>query len=522
VVDSTNPQNSRVGGVACIAIFGLLALQSASAGSLLDYVRDYDLNNYSLGVAVATSQVPFSGASNSVIAYPYLTSFQHSAFTDDWFLIRGENIGFRYVTKSDWEFGVIGRVQTLGFGGAENDALRGMDERRWTVEAGPIIGWRGSPVHLQFRSYWELLDRHSGTTSELEISLPRQFARGYFVPSVRVSYLSDEYSRYYYGVAGYEATPSRPAYVPGAAVNTWAGFTLAYELTPRWLLSTTVGIEFLDSAVSSSPIVDRDKLWSASIGLAYNADIFEPAKHDNDLEPKFEIRVSALRSSTDTKVTRDAANGEPGEEIDLEGVFGIADQQTLAQFDSIYRVAYYHRFELGYFELLRRSTNTLEQDVNFGDQTFPAGTQIEVGATSRIMRFAYSYSLMRDDQKELGVTAGLSYTRFETAITADTTQLSERLRAKAIVPTFGVFGSLALGDKWRLSADINAFAMEFDRYDGFTAYLNASLDRKFSNNLKAGIGYSFYGTRLKAKDTELRGMFSSRQYGPKVTLSMSF
>ena len=522
VVDSTKPLRNRMGGTACLAVFVLFAWQSASAGRLLDYVRNYDLNNYSLGVSVSTSQQPFAGTTNSNIAYPYLTSFQHSAFTDDWFLINGENIGFRYISESDWVFGAIGRVQTLGFSGADNDALRGMDERRWTVEAGPIIGLRRWPVHLQLRSYWELLGRHSGTTTEFEISLPHQFDRGHFVPRVEVVYLSDEYSRYYYGVADFEATPSRPAYQPGSAVNIWAGFTLGYELTPHWLLSTTVGIEFLDSAVTSSPIVDRDKLWSASIGLAYNADIFRPAQHDGDLEPRFEIRVGALRSSTDTVVIRDAANGEPGEEIDLEDILGIADQQTLAQFDSFFRVAYYHRLELGYFELLRRSSNTLEQDISFGDETFLAGTEIALGATSKILRFAYSYSLMRDEQKELGVTAGLSYTRFESEITADAAQLSERLRAKAIVPTIGVFGSLAIGDNWRLSADINAFALEFDRYKGYTAYLNANFEREFGDRFKAGVGYSFYGTRLEAHDTDLRGVMRLRHHGPKLNVVMSF
>jgi outer membrane protein len=298
---------------------------------LLDYVRNYDLNDYSLGVSLSTSHSPYSGAPNSTIAYPYLTSFQHSAFTDDWFLINGENLGFRYISDSDWIVGVIGRVQTLGFNSADSDELRGMDERRWSIEAGPIVGWRRWPVHLELRSYWELLDRHSGMTSELEISLPRQFDRGYFVPRVEFSYLSDEYSRYYYGVAEYEARPSRPAYQPGSAVNIWAGFTLGYELTPRWLLSTTVGVEFLDSAVSSSPIVDREKLWSASIGLAYNADIFKPTTNKGDDEPRFEFRVSALRSSIETVIIRDASNGEPGEEIDLEDVLGITDQQTVAQ-----------------------------------------------------------------------------------------------------------------------------------------------------------------------------------------------
>ena len=522
VVDSTKTVRKRTGGAACLAVLVLFVVQSASAGSLLDYVRKYDLNDYSLGVSVSSSQSPYSGASNSIIAYPYLTSFQHSAFTDDWFLVNGENIGFRYITESDWVFGAIGRIQTLGFSSLESDELRGMDERRWTVEAGPIVGFRRWPVHLQLRSYWELLGRHGGTTSELEISLPLRFSRGFFVPRIEANYLSAGYSRYYFGVADYEATSSRAAYEPGKAVNFWAGFRLGYELTPRWLLSTTIGVEFLDSAVTASPIVDRDKLWSVSIGLAYNADMFKPSEHDGDDEPRFEIRVGALRSSTATVVVRDASNGEPGEEIDLEEIFGVADQQTVAQFDSFFRIAYYHRLDLGYFELQRGSSNTLDRDIVFGDKIFLAGTEIAVGAKSSILRFAYSYSLMRDPQKELGVSAGLSYTRFETSLTADGTQLSEQLRAKAIVPTIGVFGSLALGDRWRLNADINVFAMEFDRYNGFTAYLNATLDREFSENIKAGIGFSFYSARLEGENTTLRGMFRTRHYGPKVTVSMSF
>jgi len=226
----------------------LLASGSAHAGPLLDFIRNYDLNDYSLGLSVSTSQNPYSGASNSTIAYPYLTSFTHSAFTDDWFLIRGENIGFRYVTESDWELGFIGRVQTLGLGDADNDELLGLEERRWAVEAGPLIGWRRWPVHVQFRSYWDIPSRHGGTTSELEFSVPFDLERGYFVPGVKITRMSDDYSNYYFGVSETETTPSRPAYAPDAVTNTWVGLTLGYELTPQWLLSATAGLEFLDYA----------------------------------------------------------------------------------------------------------------------------------------------------------------------------------------------------------------------------------------------------------------------------------
>ena len=127
---STDLQQHPRGAVACLAILLLLANGSAHAGRILDYFRDFDLNDYALGVSLSVSQSPYLGAKNSTIAYPYLTSFTHSAFTDDWFLIRGENIGVRYVSKSDWEFGVVGRIQTRGVSTTDNDQLLGIEERR--------------------------------------------------------------------------------------------------------------------------------------------------------------------------------------------------------------------------------------------------------------------------------------------------------------------------------------------------------------------------------------------------------
>jgi len=248
---------------------------------------------------------------------------------------------------------------------------------------------------------------------------------------------------------------------------TWVGFTLGYELTPQWLLSTTAGLEFLDSAVTASPIVDRDQLWSVSLGLAYRADLFEPSNIDDSQQQQaIEIRLSAVSSSIDTRVIRDAADGQPGDELDLEDFLGVADKETIIQIDTLFRVAYYHRLELSYFELQRRGRKTLLRDINFGDEMFPAGTDVQTIMGSEVLRFAYSYSLMRDSQKELGVTAGISYARFETGLIADATQQAERVKIEAPLPTIGIFGSVAFGSKWRLNADINAFALDFDRYDG--------------------------------------------------------
>ena len=54
------------------------------------------------------------------------------------------------------------------------------------------------------------------------------------------------------------------------------------------------------------------------------------------------------------------------------------------------------------------------------------------------------------------------------------------------------------------------------------AHLEVGLERSFSSGIGAGIGYSFYGTRLSANDDALRGTLRLRYHGPKLYLSARF
>jgi hypothetical protein len=339
-----------------------------------------------------------------------------------------------------------------------------------------------------------------------------------------VKYLSSDYSDYYFGVGSEEETATYPEYRPGSAINTHVELSLGYELSPHWLLQAKVGLEFLDSAIEASPTVDRKQLWSGSISLAYNPDLFRPRDYEGaDRDQKIEIRLGAFNSNIDTKLLLDATDTQPEEDVDIEDFLGAADNETVAQLDAYYRFDFYHRIDLGYFELQRSSSTTLQRDVWFGDQLFPEGTDVMTGSESRLLRLGYSYSLMRDGQKELGLTAGLSYTRFKSSVRVnDAQQQPEQVRVNTILPTFGVFGSVPFGDNWRLGADIDVFALNFDRYDGYMAYVALDLERRINEQFGVGLGYNFYGMRLKSKNNDLNGTLRIRHQGPKVYLSMRF
>ena len=512
---------SRRASIATIAVL-MSAAPVVHAGKLLDYIRDYDLNNYALGLAFGVSQNPYLGTSTGKFAYPYLTSFRHSAFTDDWLLIRGENMGIRFTDESGWEIGLIGRIQTLGLGADNNLELLGLDERRWSIEAGPILGWRRWPVHVQLRSYWEIPNRHEGTTSEIEFSLPTEFRRGFVVPAVKFSYLSSDYAQYYFGVASHEATPSRPEYRPGDAVNSWVGVYLGYQLSEQWLLKTSVGVEWLDSVVTDSPIVNKDRLWSGSIGLAYNADIFQPRDTERAGERALEIRVSALSSGLDIEAQRFSSAGDDGISLAADDLPRRDSRETLMKPDAYVRIGTFHRLEIGFVDDNRRSSDTIEQDLQFGDQEFVAGTELKAEFASRRVRFAYAYSLMRDAQKELGVTAGLTLTQLEVELAdADRSQV-EKAAVDSLLPTMGIFGSVSLGSTWKLGAELRFFALDFDRYNGYSGFAGLTLDRKIGDAVGLGFGYDYYGTRLNAKDEDLRGTLRLKAHGPRVYLSAFF
>lgn len=502
----------------------LLAAESASGGSALDYIRNYDLNDYAFGVAVSTEQNPYIGASKGTIVYPYLTSFRDSAFTNDWFLIRDGGLGARWISENGWELGAISRIQTLGLGNHNSEDLLGIEERKWTIEAGPTVGWRGWPVHFDWTTFLEPTDRHNGSISKLAVSLPMEWSRGYVVPSVEVAYQSNDYVDYYYSVTAAEATASRPEYAPAAATNTALRVRWGYALGDDWLLSGRLGVELLDSEISASPIVDRDRIWSATLGVAYNADMFQPRDYDGSAPnvPQFDLKVGAFHDRIDSQVTRDTSNGVPGFAVDIEEILGAPGEKTVLQLDGTLRLGHYHRLEMGFFELIRDAVVVLEDDITFGDELFVAGTEVNSRINAKTLTLGYGYSLIRDAQKEIGIMGGVHYTSFDTNIASATSGQAERSHAATPLPIIGAFVSLFLKEKLTVNAKLQMFRSDFGQYEGSMNYGSIDIQRRFGEHASVGMGYTIYDTKLRSSDSDVSGYLKIRHHGPAAFISIGY
>ncbi len=86
----------------------------------------------------------------------------------------------------------------------------------------------------------------------------------------------------------------------------------------------------------------------------------------------------------------------------------------------------------------------------------------------------------------------------------------------------GAYGSVALGPRTDLSANLQLFRMEFDHYSGSLNAFYLGLAHYFTDIIGAGIGYNVYLMNLDSPDEDLRGSLKIRHHGPIVFASFNF
>lgn len=156
-------------------------------------------------------------------------------------------------------------------------SLAGMAPREPSVDLG--VSWR-------YRQPWgtvqtELLHDIEGASNGTELRLAYSFdwrsGRLALRPSVTLSARDAKLNDYYYGVEPSEAMPGRPAYAPGAGIDTSLALYGSYDLSQRWRLLGGVSVTRLSRGVRASPIVQKGVYPAVFVGAAYDFGSREPA-----------------------------------------------------------------------------------------------------------------------------------------------------------------------------------------------------------------------------------------------------
>jgi len=225
-----------------------------------------DEGTLTLGVGGGVHDGLYKGQDTEDFAFPVI-SYENGPLS-----ISGEGIVYRLTEAEDGQFAISAGLGVSGnsYKSSDADGLKGMSRRHDGVDIGAGIAWETDMGSFSAMVRQDVSDTHKGQQLDLgyEITLP---VHPYLLvsPSAGISYQSEDYVDYYFGVKDKEATADRAAYKGDGTVNTTLGVSFIIPITDRWNIINANTYTWLGDGISDSPIVRKDKIWSTSLITTY-------------------------------------------------------------------------------------------------------------------------------------------------------------------------------------------------------------------------------------------------------------
>lgn len=179
----------------------------------------------------------------------------------------GPRLTYEFVDRDEARIAALAQVR---FQSIDDEALAPafdtLQPRDPALEAGMELEL--GPLFAAFRT--DVSGRHDGYELSLAVHETWNLSdRWTFDGRIGLTWQSSDLTRYLYGVDAEEATSLLRPYAPGGALNYRASLDVTHPLTNRWFAFASVGVDFLDDEISSSPIVVDDRQAGAFLGVVY-------------------------------------------------------------------------------------------------------------------------------------------------------------------------------------------------------------------------------------------------------------
>jgi len=218
---------------------------------------------FSAGPGVVISDKPYKGMGTETHVFPFIMYQGRSVY------LRGPNLGYTLYDTDKLTVDALASWRFDGYDEDDSSDLIGMDDRDMTAELGASISYKDcfGVTRLSFLN--DILGKHDGQVLRLSYGKTFRNKNITFTPSAGLTWQSENFVNYYYGVRSKESRPSRPTYHPSSALNPFMSLQLTYKINERWNLFSSFQYQWLDNEISDSPIVDQSYKTSLMFGLMY-------------------------------------------------------------------------------------------------------------------------------------------------------------------------------------------------------------------------------------------------------------
>ncbi len=230
---------------------------------------------------------------------------------------------------------------------------------------------------------------------------------------------------------------------------------------------------------------------------------------------RFSLDFGGFYSTASTELRLDAESGEFGTTIDLEDDLGLDESDTLLNLGLGFVIGRRHEVNLNYWQLSREGTQTIAEEIEFGDLTFPVTADVTASFENRFLELSYTYWALRRPRAGFGVSLGVAGIAVEAALEGEaivgglrggTFAAREEASADVPAPSAGLRFKYALLPKLRLRLGARVLP-EVDVEDFTVSYFDwaVALDYLLVEHFGIGVAYTGFTIQADAEESGFRG-----------------
>src|SRR5581483_5867705 len=130
-----------------------------------------------------------------------------------------------------------------------------------------------------------------------------------------------------------------------------------------------------------------------------------------------------------------APAGTVGSTLSAERDLGQASRLNQGRVEFMFRMRERNKIRVDWLEVDRTATHQINQNITFGNETFPAAALLQSEIDWRIFTGTYTYSIIHNDRWELGTGIGIHLLQAEAQAQVNSTQQRQDVSGAGAFPT---------------------------------------------------------------------------------------
>ena len=239
------------------------------------------------------------------------------------------------------------------------------------------------------------------------------------------------------------------------------------------------------------------------------------------LTDRFYFALGAFFPKTTTDAGLSSQRTGVGADIRFEDTLGMESRKSVPSAMLRWRLAEHWRLEAEYFQLNRSGQRTIDREISFGDQTFPANASVSSNFDFFDLRVSAGWSFFKRTDKEIGIGLGLHVASYDVSLTSAATG-SDQEDVLAPLPVISLYGQFALTSTWAVGARADLFALSYENFDGRLTSIGLDVTWQPFRHVGFGAAYRTLFISMEASQNNRVLRFDQTFEGPLLFMSVSF